>query len=345
MEGGAGAPIAAVFPDGEGLAQDAGPRGRRGPRARRAASPTSTGRDAVWLACSHGDVIKSVLADALASHLDNFQRIVVDPCSISVVHYTPTRPFVVRVNDLGGDVAASSPRQAAAPTARSRSDVAAGGSDADGCGGTCRDSDLREPVAAARSTLDGSCPASSTSSASPSASSPGPSASPATAPSTCRRSRTPAPSACCWRSSRSRCSPSASPRCCTEVARRFGPDVPPVAGDPDADPLAVPAGGGVPGRHHGAGLGRRLPHRRHRAARRERGGGRRVGRPGRRRGGARRAAGVPLPGAGPGVRRARRERVVSAGRPPCPLCAEPLDPEGHVCVRLNGYHRRPTLAE
>jgi uncharacterized repeat protein (TIGR03847 family) len=36
----------------------------------------------------------------------------------------------------------------------------------------------------------------------------------------------------------------------------------------------------------------------------------------------------------------RAELVVSAGRPPCPLCAEPLDPAGHVCVRLNGYHRR-----
>jgi uncharacterized repeat protein (TIGR03847 family) len=36
----------------------------------------------------------------------------------------------------------------------------------------------------------------------------------------------------------------------------------------------------------------------------------------------------------------RAERVVSAGRPPCPLCTEPLDPEGHVCVRLNGYHQR-----
>src|ERR1700754_4637105 len=33
-------------------------------------------------------------------------------------------------------------------------------------------------------------------------------------------------------------------------------------------------------------------------------------------------------------------RVVSAGRPPCPLCAEPLDTSGHVCVRLNGYHQR-----
>ena len=41
----------------------------------------------------------------------------------------------------------------------------------------------------------------------------------------------------------------------------------------------------------------------------------------------------------------RAEKVVSAGRPPCPLCAEPLDATGHVCVRLNGYHRRPTIAE
>ncbi len=41
----------------------------------------------------------------------------------------------------------------------------------------------------------------------------------------------------------------------------------------------------------------------------------------------------------------RAEKVVSAGRAPCPLCAEPLDPAGHVCVRLNGYHRRTTLAD
>ncbi len=33
--------------------------------------------------------------------------------------------------------------------------------------------------------------------------------------------------------------------------------------------------------------------------------------------------------------------IVEAGRPACPLCGEPLDPEGHVCVRLNG-HKRPT---
>ena len=33
----------------------------------------------------------------------------------------------------------------------------------------------------------------------------------------------------------------------------------------------------------------------------------------------------------------RSERVVSAGRAPCPLCGEPIDTTGHLCVRLNGY--------
>jgi len=61
----------------------------------------SHGPDAVWVAVSHADVIKAVLADALGLHLDEFQRIVVDPCSVSVVRYTPLRPFVSRVNDTG----------------------------------------------------------------------------------------------------------------------------------------------------------------------------------------------------------------------------------------------------
>ncbi len=35
----------------------------------------------------------------------------------------------------------------------------------------------------------------------------------------------------------------------------------------------------------------------------------------------------------------RARRVVNAGRPPCPLCGQPLDPVGHLCPRHNGYHR------
>jgi probable phosphomutase (TIGR03848 family) len=67
------------------------------------------GDDAVWMAVSHGDIIKSLLADALGMHLDAFQRLVVDPCSVSVVRYTPLRPFALRVNDTGGDLSALVP--------------------------------------------------------------------------------------------------------------------------------------------------------------------------------------------------------------------------------------------
>jgi broad specificity phosphatase PhoE len=74
-----------------------------------AAVAAEHGPRAVWLACSHGDLIKAIVADALATHLDNFQRIVVDTCSISVISYTETRPFVARVNDVGGDVASLIP--------------------------------------------------------------------------------------------------------------------------------------------------------------------------------------------------------------------------------------------
>ncbi|WP_295658419.1 DUF3090 domain-containing protein [uncultured Nocardioides sp.] len=36
----------------------------------------------------------------------------------------------------------------------------------------------------------------------------------------------------------------------------------------------------------------------------------------------------------------RSARVLEAGRPPCPFCGNPLDPDGHLCVRANGFRRR-----
>jgi len=63
------------------------------------------GDDAVYLICSHGDVIKAILADALGMHLDMSQRIQVDPCSLSIIRYTTLRPFVLRMNDTSGDAA------------------------------------------------------------------------------------------------------------------------------------------------------------------------------------------------------------------------------------------------
>jgi len=49
---------------------------------------------------------------------------------------------------------------------------------------------------------------------------------------------------------------------------------------------------------------------------------------------------VRLSGAAARAFISRARAVVSAGRAPCPLCAQPLDPAGHVCPRQNGFHRR-----
>lgn len=87
---------------------------------------TRLGEGAVYAVVSHGDVIKAVLADALGLHLDQFQRIVVDPASVSVVTYTPLRPFVVRTNDSGGDLSFLAPRRTRRRRRRS-SDATLGG--------------------------------------------------------------------------------------------------------------------------------------------------------------------------------------------------------------------------
>jgi probable phosphomutase (TIGR03848 family) len=84
------------------------------------------GDDAVWLACSHGDVIKAIVADALGLHLDLFQRIVIDPASVTIIRYTATRPFVVRVNDTSGDLTPFAPPKKKRP----RGARSASGSDA-----------------------------------------------------------------------------------------------------------------------------------------------------------------------------------------------------------------------
>jgi probable phosphomutase (TIGR03848 family) len=80
------------------------------------------GPKAAYLVCSHGDVIKSILADSLGMHLDMFQRIQVDPCSVSVIRYTPQRPFVIRMNDTGASV----PRPAGAESAAGQPGTANG---------------------------------------------------------------------------------------------------------------------------------------------------------------------------------------------------------------------------
>jgi probable phosphomutase (TIGR03848 family) len=97
-------PSAAVFPGGEAMAAMAA-RAVEAVRRWDAQVTAEHGPEAVWLACSHGDVIKAIVADALGVHLDLFQRIVADPASLTAISFTPTRPFLLRLNDTGGDLA------------------------------------------------------------------------------------------------------------------------------------------------------------------------------------------------------------------------------------------------
>lgn len=84
------------------------------------------GANAVYLICSHGDVIKAVIADSLGMHLDLCQRIQVDPCSLSVIRYTPLRPFLLRMNDTGGAVTGLARPQHADPDKRTAAANGAG---------------------------------------------------------------------------------------------------------------------------------------------------------------------------------------------------------------------------
>ncbi|GAA2150971.1 histidine phosphatase family protein [Nocardioides koreensis] len=117
-------PSAAAFPGGESLgAMQA--RAVAAVRRHDAAVEATHGVGAVWVAVSHGDIIKSVLADALGMHLDLFQRLNVDPASMSIIRYTSARPYVLATNTHEGDLSwlATKPGR----KARRRTDAAVGG--------------------------------------------------------------------------------------------------------------------------------------------------------------------------------------------------------------------------
>ena len=90
-------PSAVTFPDGESL-RSMSARGVEAVREWNA----RLGPDATWLACTHADLIRAILADALGLHLDGYGRLHVDPCSVSVVRYGTAGATVARMNDTGG---------------------------------------------------------------------------------------------------------------------------------------------------------------------------------------------------------------------------------------------------
>ena len=113
-------PSAAAFPGGESM-RAMQTRAAEAVREWNARVERDHGSDAVYLMCSHGDIIKSLVADALGLHLDLFQRISVEPCSITAIRYTRLRPFLVRLGDTG-NFSSLAPREEA-----SGSDAAVGG--------------------------------------------------------------------------------------------------------------------------------------------------------------------------------------------------------------------------
>lgn len=102
-------PSAAAFPGGESM-RAMQTRAAEAVREWNARVERDHGPDAVYLMCSHGDIIKSLVADALGLHLDLFQRISVEPCSVTVIRHTRLRPFLVRLGDTG-DFASLVPRE------------------------------------------------------------------------------------------------------------------------------------------------------------------------------------------------------------------------------------------
>jgi probable phosphoglycerate mutase len=86
-------PSRMYFPSGEGIAQM---QSRAMTSVHEAVSTKAKGSAVI---VSHGDVIKSIVASALGMHLDEFQRIVIDPASISILDFSTTKPRILLLND------------------------------------------------------------------------------------------------------------------------------------------------------------------------------------------------------------------------------------------------------
>jgi probable phosphoglycerate mutase len=86
-------PSRMYFPRGEGIAQM---QARAMKSVHQAVAMKSKGSAVI---VSHGDVIKSIVASALGMHLDEFQRIIIDPASISIIDFSSTKPRTLLLND------------------------------------------------------------------------------------------------------------------------------------------------------------------------------------------------------------------------------------------------------
>ena len=113
-------PSAAAFPGGESL-RGMQQRAVEAVRDWNARIEAEHGSQAVYVICAHGDIIKAIVADALGMHLDLFQRISVETCSVTAIRYTPLRPYVLRLGETGDLDSLAPPRSERSPeTAQER---------------------------------------------------------------------------------------------------------------------------------------------------------------------------------------------------------------------------------
>lgn len=91
-----------IFPNGESM-NDMSARASAAVREWDAKLTTEHGDKVVWVAVSHGDIIKAICADAMGLPLRKFQSLLIEPASVSVIHYSESGSAVSKLNDTGSE--------------------------------------------------------------------------------------------------------------------------------------------------------------------------------------------------------------------------------------------------
>ncbi len=91
-----------IFPNGESM-NDMSSRASTAAREWDAKLTSEHGDKVVWVAVSHGDIIKAICADAMGLSLRKFQSLLIEPASVSVIHYSESGSAVSKLNDTGSE--------------------------------------------------------------------------------------------------------------------------------------------------------------------------------------------------------------------------------------------------
>ena len=91
-----------IFPNGESM-NDMSSRACLAAREWDAKLSSEHGDNVVWAAISHGDIIKAICADAMGLPLRKFQSLLIEPASVSVIHYSENGSAVSKLNDTGSE--------------------------------------------------------------------------------------------------------------------------------------------------------------------------------------------------------------------------------------------------